>query len=210
MDGEISIQEIASLGLAIVGCFSLPTLLGLWLSQLRLHWLWQTLLIVATASPLILICAFDLMLIILVNALLVLVCSKLWQGWQERSAKSSDDAGKKSWFQVRLQDALAAFILLAVVAAMLAQTPKANVWGNDPSTVFWGVSQCLIIGAAAAVWGTSLLVLPKLRSRFWTPWLALMAVSSVAAGWNLFTMEKFRHGWYFPHYVSRRSLRLFN
>jgi len=194
---EITGLGLTALGLAAIGCFSLPTLIGLWLSKSRWHWVLQALVIFAIASPLMLIRAFDLMLIVLVNAFLVLICSRLWRRWQRGISETSDDSAENPWFQLRIQDGLAAFVLLAIIAAMLAQAYKVGALAGHTSSYLPEVLQCLSIGAAAAIWGTSLLALRVLKFRFWLPWLILLAASAVAAGWGLFIARKISQGWTF-------------
>ena len=151
MDSEFTTLEITALAIAFIGCFSLPTLLGLWLSKFRLLWMLQGLLIFVIVSPLMLIHALDLMLIVLVNAFLVLIGWKSWHWWQQRKVERHDNSAQKPWFQMRLQDSLAAFVLLAVVAAVLAQTRDIHIWIDDSNAIAWGALQCLGIGAAAAI-----------------------------------------------------------
>ena len=195
MDFEISVFKLTAFGLAVLGCFSLPTLIGLWIAQSRLHWILQASIIFAIASPLMLIRAFDLMLIVLANGFLVLIGGKLGHWWEQRNSESSGKSCHRPWFQLGLLDGLFAFVLMAVVAAMFAQAQQAPVLNSDASGLSLGILTQFAIGAAAAIWGTSLLVFRVLRFRTFVLWLGLLVASSIAAGWNLFAAEKFCQAW---------------
>ena len=194
MGSQITPFGITALGLAVIGCFSLPTLLGLWLAKSRLHWVFPSLLILAIASPLMTIRAFDLMLIVIVNAWSVFICSRFWLRRQNRKQETVDTSIQQPRFQFKLHDGLAAFLILAVIAAMWAQIEPVLVLNSGANTIFWGVCQCVLIGLAAAIWGTSLLSF-KLKLRYWALWVALLAASSVAAAWNEFAASAFSVGW---------------
>ena len=152
MGTKITLLEFVALLLAIGGCFALPAILGYWLAKIRLYWLLQALLIFAIASPLMLIRAFDLLLVVLINAFLVLFSLKISQRWQQRKSQSADKLAQQPFLQFDLFDGLAAFVFFAVAAAMWAQAESANFLTGDPSTIFSGVFQCLLLGAGPAVY----------------------------------------------------------
>ena len=189
MEFQLAAFKVAAFCLAAVGTLSLPVLLALILAKSRLHWLFQSLPIFAVACPLIFVGAFDLMLIVLVAAFSVLICSNIWQ---RRLAKKLESANaslagspEQPRIQMGLKDGFAVFVLLGVLAALLAQSIDADIWAGNPGPIALGLCRCILIGGAIAAWGTSLLVLRVLkrrRARFL--WLTLLAPFSVVAGWN--------------------------
>ena len=192
--------QLAAFGLAAVGTLSLPILLALLLAKSRLHWLFQSLPIFALACPLIFVEAFDLMLIVLVAAFSVLICSNIWQWRLAKKLESESGSPEVSHGQRRLQlglkDGFAAFVLLGVVAAMLAQTFDANVWAAEPGPLAATVCHCIVTGVAIAAWGTSLLVLRVLkRRRGWLLWFTLLVLFAVVAGWNTYPALKATQTW---------------
>ena len=194
MGFELTAFGLAVFCFALIGCFSIPTLFALWLSKSRLHWLFQSLLILATASTLVVVRAYDLMLIVLVASYSVLTCSWLIQ---YRSAKTKPDASitQQPRFQLDLKDIAATFVLLGSFAALLAHANRNHVWSDDLATNCFSVIQCVVIGLAVAIWSSSLQVFRLLKFRYWLPWFAILLGTAVAASLDLFIASKFLMFW---------------
>ena len=184
---------VAIFSLAVIGCFSLPTLFAYWISKSRLPWLFQSLLIVMVACPLALVRAYDLMLALIVAGFLVLIGARVVRRRRKRDLESAVLSTKAPRLQLRLKDFVAAFVLFGIFAALAARVNQDHVWSSDVTANFLGVIQCVLIGAAIAIWGASLLVFRALRFRFWLPWLVVLAGSAFAAGWDLFAVQTLRH-----------------
>ena len=194
MGFELTAFGLAVFCFALIGCFSIPTLFALWLSKSRLHWLFQSLLILATASTLVVVRAYDLMLIILVASYSVLMYS-----WfiQHRSAKTKPKPSitQQPCFQLDLKDIAATFVLLGSFAALLAHANRNHVWSDDLATNCFSVIQCVVIGLAVATWSSSLHVFRLLKFRYWLPWLAVLLGTAGAASLDLFIATKFLMFW---------------
>ena len=188
MESQLAAFKLAAFGLAAVGTLSLPVLLALLLAKSRLHWLFQALPILLVALPLAFVRAFDLMLIVLVAGFSVLICSNLWQRRLEKLEPEYGDPGdslEQPRFQLGLKDGFSVFVVLGVLAAMVAQSIDAGVWAGEPGPISLVVCRCILIGWAVAAWGFSLLLLRVLkRRRAWMLWFTLLALFSVLAGWN--------------------------
>ena len=184
---------VAIFSLAVIGCFSLPTLFAYWISKSRLPWLFQSLLIVMVVCPLALVRAYDLMLALIVAGFLVLIGARVVRRRRKRDLESAVLSTKAPRLQLRLKDFVAAFVLFGIFAALAARVNQDHVWSSDVTANFLGVIQCVLIGAAIAIWGASLLVFRALRFRFWLPWLVVLAGSAFAAGWDLFAVQTLRH-----------------
>ena len=184
---------VAIFSLAVIGCFSLPTLFAYWISKSRLPWLFQSLLIVMVVCPLALVRAYDLMLALIVAGFLVLIGARVFRRRRKRDLESAVLSTKAPRLQLRLKDFVAAFVLFGIFAALAARVNQDHVWSSDVTANFLGVIQCVLIGAAIAIWGASLSVFRTLRFRFWLPWLVVLAGSAFAAGWDLFAVQTLRH-----------------
>ena len=192
---ELPVLNFVVVCLAIIGCCSLPALIALWLAKSRLHWLFQSLFIVAVAYPWSLVSGYDLALIILVAGFSLLIGSWLVQLRQRRKLESDIPSTQqlvkdKPTFQFGLSDFAAVFALLGVMAALLGQASRDSIWAEDLKTNLLAVMQCLLIGAAVAIWSIALPVFRSLKFRFWLLWLAVLAATAVAAGWDSFTAKK--------------------
>jgi len=198
---------------AVLGCCSLPVLVALWLSKSRLHWLIQSLLIVVLAWPLTLVRGYDLLLIVLVTGFSVLIGS--WAVQHRRREKLESDtlpsqqAGKdRTRFQFGLSGFGGMFVLLGSFAALLGQANRDQVWTEDLVQDLLVVMRCVLMGVAVAIWGVALPVFRVLKYRFWLPWMAILAVTAVAAGWDLFVAKKIFRIWWliFADFISFLSM----
>ena len=172
--------------LAAVGILALPVLLALFLAKSRLHWLFQALPILAIAFSLAWIGAFDLVLIVLVAAFSVLICANFNRYRQEQRKKIEGEHGfnDQPRFQLGLKDGLAVFVLLGLLTALLAKSIDANVWAGEPVATLVSVAQCLLIGIATAIWGTSLFMFRALKFRGRLVLLVSLTLGAVGAGWS--------------------------
>ncbi len=195
MSIQLTAFDLTTFCFALIGCFSIPTLFALWLSKTRLHWLFQSLLILAMGSTLTVVRAYDLMLMVLAAGYSVLTCSWLIQYRQKIKTKPAPSTTQQPRFQLDLKDIAAAFVLLGSFAALLAHANRNYVWTDDLATNCSSVIYCALIGLTVAVWSSSIRVFRLFKFRYWLPWLGVLIGTAVVASLNLFVATKFLMFW---------------
>ena len=125
---------VAIFSLAVIGCFSLPTLFAYWISKSRLPWLFQSLLIVMVVCPLALVRAYDLMLALIVAGFLVLIGARVVRRRRKRDLESAVLSTKAPRLQLRLKDFVAAFVLFGICLLYTSPSPRDKRQSRMPSS----------------------------------------------------------------------------
>jgi hypothetical protein len=180
--GDASWRALGLFCLLMAAMMSLVGLLAIWAGLGRGRWFLRAAVVLGCISLLMLIPAFELVIVYVLQAGLTIVVLGLWQNWRlarratAASEGSTPDAGPRSPWQFSILDLLLLMAFVAWLCAMLDRAPTA-VWTKWPGLLVEGATTAGLTVAAAWI--------ALSNGRWWLrlPLLLVLFPAAIMAAW---------------------------
>ena len=152
-------------GVLLTTTFVSVGLLGLWAGVSRWHWFVRSLVVMAVFVPVVLIPAYEAMLVLLIQLVVCAIGSKSYVNWadaREHAKVQHDDSGRSFVAHLRFSvtDLLLVMILVALVLFVLVQMSREKLLHDWPTYLLTGsMVGCTVLVSAWIVFAWASIVL---------------------------------------------------